>query len=64
MKAQRIHMIQIASNVYQATKLTDMRERDVISTLDITSQSFVFDYMNGIRECYIGTDKDPWKYIR
>ena len=25
-----------------------------------TSQSFVFGYRNGIRECYRGTERDPW----
>ena len=31
---------------------------------DPFSQSSVFDYQNGIRECYRGTDRDPWADYR
>ena len=45
--------------VYNATRSTDIRERDVVKG-DWKSQSYIFAYENGIRPCYIGTERDPW----
>jgi len=50
-----------ACNVYNATRLTDIRETEVTGNLRWDSQGFWFQYKDGIRDCYIGTPRDPWK---
>ena len=45
---------------YEATKSIDMREVDVIANDSWYSQANIFNYKNGIRDVYIGTERDPW----
>ena len=54
-----------ADSVYEATRSIDMREREVVKNnssglSNYASQSVVFDYKNGIRDEYLGTQYDPW----
>ena len=55
-----------ADSVYNATESIDMREADVKKTskaslLDYySSQAYVFNYKEGLREEYQGTEYDPW----
>ena len=54
--------------VLGATSMIDVKERDVIRHKTIKekigSQAFLYNYINGIRDIYIGTDKDPWADVR
>ena len=50
----------ILFNVYEATKETNMKESNVRADLGFFSQAVAFNYKNGIREYYIGTERDPW----
>ena len=54
-----------ADSVYKATQSIDMRESDVVKNdasglSKYSSQSVIFDYKNGIRDEYLGTEYDPW----
>jgi hypothetical protein len=46
------------SNVYDATSSIDIRISDVKPK---NYQAIAFDYKNGIRACYIGSELDPWR---
>ena len=50
-----------SDSVYNATRMTDMRESDVVTG---GLQALFFNYRNGIRACYIGTSRDPWADCR
>lgn len=54
--------------VLGATSMIDVKERDVIRHKTIKekigSQAFLYNYINGIRDIYIGTDKDTWADVR
>ena len=50
----------ILFNVYEATKETNMKESNVRADLGLFSQAVAFNYKNGIREYYIGIERDPW----
>ena len=52
------------SRVYDATKMIDIREADVVAGGGITSQALWFGYKKGIRDIYIGTNRDPWADVR
>ena len=53
-----------ADSVYNATKSIDMREKDIKIEKNLierySSQAYVFNYKEGLREEYIGTEYDPW----
>ncbi len=52
-----------ASSVYDATRTIDIYEKDVWDN-GIGTQAWIFDYRNGIRNCYLGTEWDPWAFER
>ena len=41
-----------------------IRESDVVCGGGWLSQASVFNYKDGIRDCYIGTERDPWRNRR
>lgn len=52
-----------AQSVYEATKSIDMRKSDIVKVSGVayySSQAFLFNYKQGLREEYIGTQYDPW----
>ena len=53
-----------ATSVYNATRYIDIRESDVVANGGLSSQASVFGYKDGIRDIYIGTERDPWASTR
>ena len=58
-------------DVYNATRLTDIRLTDITDVFQGNEnrysgfyQVLVFGYCFGVRDIYIGTEKDPWRDMR
>ena len=56
--------MQYKGSVLQATVSIDIREADVLANQGVDSQAFMFNYRDGIRKVYIGTERDPWASLR